>query len=167
MQRIIKQALHDDQWQLLTELPTDFVPQAEVSYILPLERWQTLAPAFAGFSSVPGVWLKADTDLEPLAEIFTQAPIVAVQFPAFMDGSGFSTGSLIREMFLYQGELRAFGSLLSDQLGYLRRCGYDSVALPEDQDVVTALQQFNAEIVSYQGDVLKPFTPFRRRVVAD
>ncbi|WP_315982027.1 DUF934 domain-containing protein [Aliamphritea spongicola] len=106
---------------------------------------------FSGFGQIPGVWFDADIELEPLEQVFASAPIIAVSFPAFTDGSGFSTGSLIREVFGYKGELRAFGSLLSDQLGYLRRCGYDSVALPEDQDMETGRQQFHAEMVSYQG----------------
>lgn len=166
MQRIIKQQLStDDQWQLISEIAPDFIPEANIDYILPVEYWQGLAPEFTGFSTVPAVWLEADIELEPLSEVFAAVPLVAVEFPAFMDGSGFSTGSLIREMFSYKGELRAFGSLLSDQLGYLRRCGYDSVALPDDQDPDTAVQQFNAEGVSYQGDVLRPTTPFRDRVL--
>ncbi len=166
MQRIIKQQLsNDDQWQLLSEVTSAFLPEQGVDYILPVEYWQTQAPEFAGFSRIPAVWLEADIELEPLAEVFAAVSLVAVEFPAFMDGSGFSTGSLIREMFSYKGELRAFGSLLSDQLGYLRRCGYDSVALPDDQDIDTALLQFNAEDVSYQGDVLSPTTPFRHRTV--
>ncbi|MBN3562240.1 DUF934 domain-containing protein [Aliamphritea spongicola] len=168
MQRVIKQQSGDtgqqDQWQLLTEVPTDFVPEKGAEYILPLSDWQSLAPVFSGFGQIPGVWFDADIELEPLEQVFASAPIIAVSFPAFTDGSGFSTGSLIREVFGYKGELRAFGSLLSDQLGYLRRCGYDSVALPEDQDMETGRQQFHAEMVSYQGDILQPFTPFRRRV---
>ncbi len=170
MQRVIKQQEKDgqhDPWQLLTDVSADFVPAGDTDYILPLSAWQLLAPEFKGFQRIPGVWLEADIELEPLAEVFTAAPLVAVAFPAFVDGSGFSTGSLIREMFSYKGELRAFGSLLSDQLGYLRRCGYDSVVLPDDQDMDIAIQQFNADMVSYQGDVLQPYTPFRRRISAD
>ena len=168
MQRVIKQQPDDagqqDQWQLITELPAGFVPEPGTEYILPLSDWQSLAPAFSGFGRTPGVWFEADIELEPLEQVLAAVPIVAVAFPAFTDGSGFSTGSLIREVFGYKGELRAFGSLLSDQLGYLRRCGYDSVVLPEDQDMETGRQQFHADMVSYQGDILQPFTPFRRRV---
>ena len=165
MQRVIKETLiSDDQWQLVDVAEEDFKPASGSSYVLPLEQWQRAAPDFAGFDAVPGVWLEADIELEPVAEVITQVPLVAVRFPNFTDGSGFSTGSLIREVFAFRGELRAFGSLLSDQLGYLRRCGYDSVALPEDQDIDTAIEQFKAVTVSYQGDVLRPTTPFRRRV---
>ena len=51
--------------------------------------------------------------------------LVEVNFPAFGDGRGYSSARILREAG-YQGELRAVGDVLVDQLAYMRRCGFDS-----------------------------------------
>ncbi len=46
-------------------------------------------------------------------------------FPKFRDGRGYSIGSILREAG-FTGELRAQGDVLVDQIGPMRRCGFDS-----------------------------------------
>jgi phosphoadenosine phosphosulfate reductase len=48
---------------------------------------------------------------------------IAVSFPGFNDGRGYSTARLIAERYRYQGELRAVGDVLMDQVPLMRRCG--------------------------------------------
>ena len=48
---------------------------------------------------------------------------IAVHFPGFTDGRGYSSARLIAERYRYQGELRATGDVLMDQVPLMRRCG--------------------------------------------
>ena len=48
---------------------------------------------------------------------------VAIKFPAFSDGRGYSTARLLAERFKYAGEIRAVGDVLQDQIPLMRRCG--------------------------------------------
>jgi phosphoadenosine phosphosulfate reductase len=48
---------------------------------------------------------------------------IAINFPAFGDGRGYSSSRLIAERYGYKGELRAVGDVLHDQISHMRRCG--------------------------------------------
>ena len=73
-------------------------------------------------------------------------PVVAVQFPSFTDGRGYSQGRILRERMGYTGDLRAMGDILRDQIYLLHRCGFSSFALRADQspeDALAALKDFS------------------------
>ena len=73
-------------------------------------------------------------------------PIIAVQFPVFTDGRGYSHGKMLRDRLGYTGELRATGDVLRDQIYFLSRCGFSSFALRSDQnpeESLTALNDFS------------------------
>ena len=48
---------------------------------------------------------------------------IAINFPAFTDGRGYSSARLVVERYGYQGEVRAVGDVLADQIPLMRRCG--------------------------------------------
>ena len=52
--------------------------------------------------------------------------LIALHFPKFSDGRAYSQARLLRERLGYQGELRATGGVLQDQLPFMLRCGFDS-----------------------------------------
>lgn len=54
---------------------------------------------------------------------------IAVAFPAFTDGRGYSTARLVRERLGYGGELRAVGDVLHDQIPFMWRCGFDALVV--------------------------------------
>jgi len=90
---------------------------------------------------------------------------VAVHFPQFADGRGYSLGRLLRERYGWRGELRAIGDVLRDQLFYLTRCGFDAFDLREDQDLQAALSAFDDFSESYQTAVDQRQPLFRRRIL--
>ncbi|CAM3741305.1 DUF934 domain-containing protein [Polynucleobacter brandtiae] len=102
-----------------------------------------------------GVWFSAEEDiLQHSALIETGKslwPIVASHFPIFRDGRSFSTAALLRERFQWQGEVRAIGDVLIDQLIQGARVGFDAFDLRPDQSLDTALQQLNVFPVSMQN----------------
>ena len=145
MQRLIKRRrLVDDAWTLVQ--PDQTVPD-EGDVIVPLSVWDRGALAKSR-SGATAVWLgPAD---EP-GEIGEFPGLVAVYFPAFTDGRGYSTARLLRQRYKYTGELRAVGDILRDQLYELARCGFDSFALRADQDLLAALRAFDDFSDAYQS----------------
>jgi uncharacterized protein (DUF934 family) len=89
--------------------------------------------------------------------------MVAVHFPKFNDGRGYSSARLLRERLGFAGELRAVGDVLRDQLFLLARCGFDSFALRADQDPASALSAFKDFSVRYQAATDEVLPLFRRR----
>ncbi|MDQ0453749.1 DUF934 domain-containing protein [Rhizobium paknamense] len=76
-----------------------------------------------------GVLIKPADDVTKLAAHLDRVELIAVQFPAFNDGRGFSHASLLRERLNYQGELRAVGDVLIDQVPLMLRTGFNSFAV--------------------------------------
>ncbi|WP_353978823.1 DUF934 domain-containing protein [Salinicola endophyticus] len=136
----------EDTWVLSRD--TETLPESRPA-IVPLTLWQAHS---ADGELAP--WLPSDTELTPaLAATLEQAALVAIDFPAFTDGRGYTLARLLRERFGYAGEIRAIGDVLIDQLYYMSRCGFDALALREDQDIESALRALTAFSVSYQPAV--------------
>ena len=102
-----------------------------------------------------GVWFAADDDILKHADMIEQGkqywPLVAVHFPLFRDGRGFSTAALLRNRFGWNTEIRMIGDVLIDQLLQGARVGFDSFALRSDQDLTVALKQFDLFTVTTQN----------------
>lgn len=76
------------------------------------------------------VTLAPDTDPATLSDQMHH-PLIAIQFPSFSDGRGFTLARRLRELG-YQGKLRATGRLIADQYGMARRVGFDEVQVAGD-----------------------------------
>jgi uncharacterized protein (DUF934 family) len=100
-----------------------------------------------------GVLLAPTDDPQVLQAHFGQLDLIAVDFPKFADGRGFSIAWLLRRRLGWQGQLRAVGPLLRDQLFYLARVGFDAYCLRAGQDLHAALASLNDFSVRYQGSV--------------
>ena len=102
-----------------------------------------------------GVWFATDDDILKHAEVVQAGkkvwPLVAAHFPIFRDGRSFSTAALLRDRFAWQGEIRAIGDVLIDQLLQGARVGFDSFALRPDQKLDVALKQFDLYSVTTQN----------------
>ncbi|MBB4838668.1 MULTISPECIES: DUF934 domain-containing protein [Sphingomonas] len=95
--------------------------------------------AFLGQSNATAVRIESGEDARVLLPYLDRIALVEVSFPKFRDGRGYSTGRILREAG-YQGELRAQGDVLVDQIPLMRRCGFDSFApeAPVDEAVLAA-----------------------------
>jgi uncharacterized protein (DUF934 family) len=102
-----------------------------------------------------GVWFATDDDILKHADVIEAGkkvwPLVAAHFPIFRDGRSFSTAALLRDRFQWQGEIRAIGDVLIDQLLQGARVGFDSFALRPDQKLDVALKQFDLYTVTTQN----------------
>jgi len=101
------------------------------------------------------VWFATDDDILKHADAIEAGkkvwPLVAAHFPIFRDGRSFSTAALLRNRFTWQGEIRAIGDVLIDQLLQGARVGFDSFALRPDQKLDVALKQFDLYTVTTQN----------------
>jgi uncharacterized protein (DUF934 family) len=135
MKRIIKDGrIVADAWRLLpAEGDLGDLAAAGELLLLPLVRWQALA------APQHGVWLAPDDALDALLPALPRIPLIAVHFPSFTDGRGYSLARLLRQRHGFSGELRAIGDVLRDQLYFLQQCGFNAFDLRADQPLDEAL----------------------------
>lgn len=130
---------------------------------VPLAWWQAKRDFLAARPDPVGVWLEPHDDPASIAGDLASFELIAVRFPKFTDGRGYSIAVLLRTRYGYKGELRAIGDVGRDQLFYLKRCGFDSFALPPHRDPEAALAGLEDFRDRYQASVDEPLPLFRRR----
>jgi phosphoadenosine phosphosulfate reductase len=99
--------------------------------LVPFARLLAEADRFAAFAGELGVRIEPGERVEGLRPWLGRLALVAVSFPAFTDGRGYSTAYILRHRFGYRGELRAVGNVLVDQRPFLRQCGFDAFEVAE------------------------------------
>jgi uncharacterized protein (DUF934 family) len=115
-------AFVDDVWR---HSETD---DGEGHVIIPLAAWLGLSADQRkagsnrlGFLLAPGD--KLDTIVADLAHL----PLVALAFPAYNDGRSHSKAALLKSRYSFNGEVRAVGDVLVDQIPLLLRNGFDTL----------------------------------------
>jgi uncharacterized protein (DUF934 family) len=154
--------LVEDRWTLLRDAASLTDVPGGTPVIVPLALWQAEHDALAARGDV-GVWLKPSDDPDALAGDVAHLPLIAIDFPKFVDGRGYSSARLLRDKYRFGGELRAIGDVLRDQLYYLRQCGFDAFAVRSDRNLADALGGFDDFTDNYQSTVARPIPLFRRR----
>jgi uncharacterized protein (DUF934 family) len=165
MPQLIKdRALADDRFTLLraaaslADLP-DGAPG-----IVPLALWLERRSALIARGET-GVWLAPADHPGAVADDLAHLPVIAIDFPQFTDGRGYSHARLLRERYRYAGELRAIGDVGRDQLYFLAQCGFDAFVVPDGRDASGALAALGDFSDGYQATTAR--TPwFRRRQAA-
>ncbi|WLH81767.1 DUF934 domain-containing protein [Pseudomonas sp. FP2335] len=151
----------DDAWTLIRDQDGE-LPSGPL--ILSLARWlayQATQPLHR--MSLHGVWLGPDDELDDLAPWLYLVPMIALDFPSFRDGRAYSQAYLLRTRMGWEGELRAIGDVLRDQLSHMRQCGFTSFAIREDKSAEDALKGLSGMSVLYGRSVIEPRPLFRRR----
>jgi len=135
------------------------VPSGKV--IVPLKVWQAQRDVLLHRADI-GVWFASDERAEDLQNDVAKFSVIAVDFPKFGDGRGYSIAYHLRNRMAYRGELRAIGDVLRDQLFYMQRLGFDAFAPRADKDIHEALKGLSDFSLSYQAstDIAQPL--FRR-----
>ena len=109
-----------------------------------------------------GVVFPNDADIEDLEVDLPRLSLIALEFPKWADGRGYSQARLLRSRYRFQGEVRATGQVLVDMLPLLARTGFDSVQLRADQSREAADRALNFFGAFYQGDVSEQRPVFGR-----
>ena len=150
----------EDGWTIVRD-STDATPEYGPNTVVPLATFLALDETQA--MAIRAVWISPDDDFEPAVPRLQELDMIAVDFPVFRDGRGYSIAKLLRTRYGWKGELRAIGDVLRDQLNYMRRCGFDAFAVRADKDIEGALKSFSFYTVTYQAGVDDPMPLFRRR----
>ncbi len=109
--------------------------------------------SFGDQSNAAAVRLEPGDDARDLLPFLDRIRLVEVNFPAYTDGRGYSAARILREAG-YQGELRAVGDVLIDQLNHMRRCGFDAFAPDRPLNAADAEAAFDrwADVYQATGD---------------
>jgi len=116
------------------------------------DRLQTEREALVARSKTVGVVIPNDLSEQDLESLLA-FPLIAIQFPKFRDGRGFTFARWLRTRWRYEGELRAVGNVLRDQLLFMHRTGFDSFELSPGKDAQDALRAFDEQSAFYQASV--------------
>ncbi|MGE8498682.1 MAG: DUF934 domain-containing protein [Pseudomonas sp.] len=157
------QIVENDPWQRIDPVP-ETLPEGQL--ILPLNAWiarQDEATLRAERPSADGLCLAPDDEVEGLQPYLNVLPLIAIDFPSFRDGRGYSQAYLLRTRLGWRGELRAVGDVLRDQLSHMRQCGFDAFAVREDKSVADAVKGLAGVSVVYGRSAIEPRPLFRRR----
>jgi uncharacterized protein (DUF934 family) len=147
MPQLIKdRAVAEDRWTLVRGADE---PLASGPVIVPLATWKARRDELIARGDV-GVWLAPDDDPAELATDAARFDVIAVDFPQFTDGRGYSAGRLLRERYRFSGELRAIGDVQHDQLYYLSQCGFNAFVIRDDRSASEALAGLSAFSDGYQ-----------------
>lgn len=135
------------------------------NYLIPLKLWLENQDQLNGLESAKlGVILPNDTEIEQIANRLQNFAVLAIEFPAFTDGRGYSLARLLRERFNFAGEIRAIGDVWRDQMYYLWRCGFNAFEIKAGKSIEDALAGLDDFSVNYQGAYVNPNPIYRSRI---
>lgn len=162
---IIKnKAIVADDWMVLRlqeHETAESVAVAAGKVIVPLKVWQAQRETLQQRKDI-GVWLASDERPEDLKGDIGKFAVIAVDFPKFSDGRGYSIAYNLRARLGYSGELRAIGDVLRDQLFYLQRVGFDAFEPRADRSIEDALKGLSDFSEVYQTSIDQKSPLFRR-----
>jgi uncharacterized protein (DUF934 family) len=154
-----------DAWDRLddaAELP------AQGQVLLTLAQWRKVAVSKRDSNVAFGVLLEPAERAETIADDLARLTLVAINFPKFTDGRGYSTARILRDRYKFAGELRATGDILFDQLQLYARSGFDALEIT-DPTTIKLLEAGRKPVMThfYQpGETLEirdSSRPWRRR----
>lgn len=93
---------------------------------VPLPVFLANREAFLANPAPLGLLVSPGDKVEAAESDLSRFSSVAIKFPAFTDGRGYSTARLLAERYHYDGEVRAVGDVLQDQIPLMRRCGVNA-----------------------------------------
>lgn len=154
----------EDNWILIKPEGEDSAVNAQAQNIVPLQVWQEQKDNFT--NDELAVWLDSHEEVKAISDHLDALPLVAINFPLFTDGRGYSLAAQLREHYNYQGEIRAIGDVLLDQLFYMQRAGFNSFSLREEAHYETALDYFDTFSEVYQSATKEQTSILEKRLNA-
>ena len=94
-------------------------------------------------------------DVDPRTVSLDGVKRIDLNFPKFTDGRAYSQAFLLRRRLGFQGEIRATGDVLIDQLVAMARTGFDVAVLRQGLDASAAQHQFDRFPAFYQGSAVE------------
>jgi uncharacterized protein (DUF934 family) len=138
----------DNSWQLVAA-DADTLPAGDI--LISVTYWQANQQQLADHSGNVGVWVDGHEEVEEFAGSIATVPVIAINFPKFVDGRG------------YIGEIRAIGQFIRDQLFMMQRCGFNAFQFDSEIDLAAASKSLSDFSDSYQVAADQPEPLFKRQ----
>lgn len=150
-------------WELLPRDATLETALASTSQqiIVNALLWREHKAALQQSGKQVAVWLDSDQGADLIVSDLAELPLVALNFPGFMDGRAYSTSVVLRRHCGYTGEIRAIGDVLRDQLFYMKRCGFTMFDLKDSVKLEDAQRAFSDYTRTYASTIEEPQPLFR------
>lgn len=135
-----------DDWTLVAD--DESLPDEGKPVIVSLTRFMAERDQLVGRNAPLGLRLKSNEPPAAVAEDLDRFAVVALEFPSFRDGRGYSHATQLRDRFHFKGEIRAVGDVLRDQILNMLRCGIDAFEVG-DEFPMAAFEQAPHEFSHY------------------
>ena len=138
------------------------VPPDDASWMVTLDTWIAQQSLLEGRQFPVAVLIASDVDFDSgishQVQALCQADIafIAIDFPSYTDGRGYSLAQLLRNVYQWSGELRAVGDVMIDTVYYQARCGFDSFLIKPGHDAQLALAALHTFSDTYQKSYRQP-----------
>ena len=152
--------VENDGWITLEE-SSETLPSGDV--LMTYDQWQGFSEQLISHDGGVGVIIDGNAEIEEIIEPLLNLPLIAINFPKFADGRGFSAARLLRERYNYTGEIRAVGGFIRDQLYLMSRCGFNAFKFTDDTDLSESAKSLQDFSENYQVSVEQKNPLFRRR----
>ncbi len=160
MDIIVNRSIQKDSWTSVEDGAA--LPAAE-AVVVSFARYLAEKDALLASGKKLGIRFPSDKLPKEIPEL-GRLDLIAVEFPKYTDGRGYSIGRQLRERYGFRGQLRAVGYVLRDNLLYMERCGFDAFVLHPGKSLESALEAFAELPIPYQATVQDPRPLYRRRV---
>ena len=161
MKIINNRQIVEDSWQNIGD-ETGIEQLPDVKIIVSLALWNEHKQALRQRGEALGIKLTSEDDVAVIAAELSDFALVALQFPAFRDGRAYSQARNLRQHYGYQGEIRACGNVLRDQVAFMERVGFNSFEIDVHQDINDAMNAFNEISIKYQASSDDPLPHYKR-----
>jgi uncharacterized protein (DUF934 family) len=112
-----------DDWHVLADDAP--LPDGD-KVVVSLKRWRAERAALAARNAPLGLLIPAGETWNDVVADLPRFPVIVVTIPKYADGRAFSVARLLRERDGYEGEIRATGTYIIDQVPFMMRVGIDA-----------------------------------------
>jgi len=158
----------ENTWHIISSQEALACSNTTDKLLISIELWEIAKERYSeNFAKQQlGLYIQSHESYTDVPEDYQQAPVIAINFPVFTDGRAYSIARDLRQKLNYQGELRAVGDVLHDQLGAMMRCGFDAFLLVDNENsrdhVEKALLAFDDFSAKYQSDSVESKPVYQR-----
>jgi uncharacterized protein (DUF934 family) len=143
-----KQIIHDT-WSYVAD-DAELMPG---NIIVSLDRWKQDRQQLLAHDGKLGIRIEPPDSVEDIVPDLKNIQLIELNFTDFADGRLFSHSWLLRGRYGYQGEIRAIGHYMPDQVFYLLRVGVNAFSSEKAEDLPAFLSHMNDFTAKYQNSI--------------
>lgn len=165
MPKLIKDGvIIEDSYTFVSPNEDGLLSLPDQDVLVKLSTWRAHRNALLAHNHAKGVQLAPDEFAETIASDTAKLDLIAIEFPAFADGRGYSTAYTLRNRLGFKGELRAVGDVFKDTLFYQQRSGFNAFVIRNDKNIEDALSGLKTFSQPYQGTATDDAPLYQRRL---